>query len=378
MILKRMLKEQYRMHASMYKGSYFKLFPFTVFLITFATLYPFRTYSNIPLQDINIGLTGFSVLLGLAAGMVGFSSRDEAQNLIGDRSLLVYTSRTLPVSRNKLLALFVLNDAIYYTIMFIVPLFAGFSLAYMSFAPLVLAELFGAFITGAVISLLFSRTGLKLPSVFNTTYTSERGALTSKTIQDVSRSAGGVFKIFATLLLLTGAYWLAVRNLPFEMVFMQNPLLTYSVLLGMSTISVYNWVNRFDELSDYLHLPVDRERVLHSKHRAFVFLAFPMTTLFLLVSSYYYQGQLGLALLSLYSSIFISLSLVSYLTGLSPNSELYDSKVFLKYVVLNSVLLLPLAVSTIILDFIGVYVFVGITGVSVGISALLLRSSLNS
>lgn len=378
MILKRMLKEQYRMHASLYKGSYFKLFPFTVFVITLATLYPFKAYSNIPLQDITIGLTGFSVLLGIAAGMVGFSSRDEAQNLIGDRSLLVYTSRTLPISKNKLLGLFVLNDAIYYTLMFIIPLFAGFSLAYMSFAPLVLAEIFGGFILGAIVSFLLSRTGLRIPSIFNTAYTSERGALTSKTIQDVSRSAGGIFKIFATLLLLTGSYWLAVRNLPFEMVFMQNPLLTYSVLLGMSTISVYNWVNRFDDLSDYLHLPIDRKMVLKSKHRAFVFLSFPLTTLFLIASTYYYSGQLGLALLSLYSSIFISLSLVSYLTGLNPNSELYDSKVFIKYLVLNSILLLPLAVSTIILEFIGISVFLGITGISVGVAALLLRRSLNT
>lgn len=376
MILKRMLKEQYRMHANMYKGSYFKLFPLTVFLVTLATLYPFRIYSNIPQADITVGLAGFGAVLGIAAGLVGFSSRDEARNLIGDRSLLIYTSRTLPVSRKKLLGLFVLNDAIYYSIMFVIPLFAGFSAAYMTFAPMVLLQVFGAFLGGALLSLILARTGIELPSLFKTTYTSERGALTSKTIQDVSRSAGGVFKIFATLLLLTGAYWMAVIHLPFETVFMQNPLVTYSVLLGMSTISVYNWVNRFDDISDYLHLPVDREMVLHAKHRAFVFLAFPLTTLFLVVSSIYYSGALGLALLTLYSSIFISLSLISFLTGLNPNSELYDSKVFIEYVVLNSLLLLPVAVASILLEFIGVYIFVGLTGVAVALSGVLLWRSL--
>jgi len=378
MILKRMLKEQYRMHADMYKGSYFKLFPLTVFLVTLATLYPFRMYSDIAQADMVLGLAGFGALLGIAAGLVGFSSRDEAKNLIGDRNLLIYTSRTLPVSQRKLLGLFVLNDAIYYSVMFVLPLFAGFSAAYMTFAPLLLLQIFGAFLIGALASLILARTGIEIPSLFYTVYTSERGPLTSKTIQDVSRSAGGVFKIFATLLLLTGAYWMAVIHLPFETVFLQNPLVTYSVLLGMSTISVYNWVNRFDELSDYLHLPVDREMILHAKHRAFVFMSFPLTTTFLLVSSYFFTGNLALGLLSLYSSIFISLSLVSFLTGLRPNSELYDSKVFIEYVVLNSLLLLPIAVASILLEFIGNMVFIGLTGVSVGLSAILLWRSLKA
>lgn len=376
MILKRMLKEQYRMQADLYKGRYFKLFPVTVFLISLATLYPLKIYSDMTISGVAAGLTGFTALLGLAAGMVGFSSRDEVRNLIGDRSLLVYTSRTLPISRNKLLGLFVLNDAIYYSLMFILPLFLGFSIAYSVFAPLVIFQAFIAFILGALASFIISRTGIHLPSVFKTFYVSERGALTSKTIQDVTRSAGGLFKIFFSLLLLTGAYWFAVLKLPFEQVFMQNPLVTYSVLLGMSTISVYNWVNRFDELQDYLHLPIDREMLLKSKYRAFLFLALPLTTLFLVVSTYFYPGQLAISLFTLYSSIFVSLSLVSYLTGLKPNSELYDSKVFLKYVVLNSILLLPIAVSSIVLQFIGIPVFIGITVICVFVSGLLMYRSL--
>jgi hypothetical protein len=371
-----MLKEQYRMQADMYKGRYFKLFPLTVFLITLSLLYPLKLYSDIAVSGVATGLTGFTALLGLAAGMVGFSSRDEARNLIGDRSLLVYTSRTLPLSRKKLLGLFVINDAIYYSLMFILPLFLAFSISYSTFAPVLFFQVFAAFIIGSLASFIVSRTGIRSPSVFTTSYVSERGALASKTIQDVTRSAGGLFKIFFTLLLLTGAYWLAVLNLPFEQVFMQNPLVTYSVLLGMSTISVYNWVNRFDELQDYLHLPVDREMLIKSKYHAFMFLALPLTTLFLVVSTYFYPGQLAISLLTLYSSMFVSLSLVSYLTGLNPNEELYDSKVFLKYVVLNSVLLLPIAVSSIILQFIGVPIFLGITGLCVLVSGFLMYLSL--
>jgi hypothetical protein len=378
MILKRMLKEQYRMQADMYKGRYFKLFPLTVFAITLVTLYPFRIYSELAATEVTLGLTGFSVLLGLAAGMVGFSSRDEAENLIGDRSLLVYTSRTLPISQNKLLGLFVLNDAIYYSLMFIIPIFAGFSVAYMVFMPIVVLEIFAGFLGGAVVSFILSRTGMHSPSLFNLSYVSERGALTSKTIEDVSRSAGGLLKIFFTLLLLTGVYWLAVLNLPFEKVFMQNPLITYSVLLGMSTISVYNWVNRFDEEQDYLHLPINREMLVKSKFRAFVFLSVPLTTLFLGVSAYFYSGQFALSLLALYASTFVSLSLVSYLTGLNPNSELYDSKVFLKYVVLNSFLLLPIAVTSIVLQYLGTPVFIGVIAVCVTVSGLLMYRGLKS
>jgi hypothetical protein len=378
MILKRMLKEQYRMQADMYKGRYFKLFPLTVFAITLVTLYPFRIYSELAATEVTLGLTGFSVLLGLAAGMVGFSSRDEAENLIGDRSLLVYTSRTLPISQNKLLGLFVLNDAIYYSLMFIIPIFAGFSVAYMVFMPIVVLEIFAGFLGGAVVSFILSRTGMHSPSLFNLSYVSERGALTSKTIEDVSRSAGGLLKIFFTLLLLTGVYWLAVLNLPFEKFFMQNPLITYSVLLGMSTISVYNWVNRFDEEQDYLHLPINREMLVKSKFRAFVFLSVPLTTLFLGVSAYFYSGQFALSLLALYASTFVSLSLVSYLTGLNPNSELYDSKVFLKYVVLNSFLLLPIAVTSIVLQYLGTPVFIGVIAVCVTVSGLLMYRGLKS
>ncbi|MFT4868570.1 MAG: hypothetical protein ACI83Q_000174 [Colwellia polaris] len=378
MILKRMLKEQYRMQADMYKGRYFKLFPLTVFAITLVTLYPFRIYSELAATEVTLGLTGFSVLLGLAAGLVGFSSRDEAENLIGDRSLLVYTSRTLPISQNKLLGLFVLNDAIYYSLMFIIPIFAGFSVAYMVFMPIVVLKIFAGFLGGAVVSFILSRTGMHSPSLFNLSYVSERGALTSKTIEDVSRSAGGLLKIFFTLLLLTGVYWLAVLNLPFEKVFMQNPLITYSVLLGMSTISVYNWVNRFDEEQDYLHLPINREMLVKSKFRAFVFLSVPLTTLFLGVSAYFYSGQFALSLLALYASTFVSLSLVSYLTGLNPNSELYDSKVFLKYVVLNSFLLLPIAVTSIVLQYLGTPVFIGVIAVCVTVSGLLMYRGLKS
>jgi hypothetical protein len=203
------------------------------------------------------------------------------------------------------------------------------------------------FVTGIVAALLIARISLLLPST-NFVEAGFLPALERKSVLDVFRSTGGIVKILFSLGVLTGFYWTTVLYFPFARPLLGNPLLSYSVLLGTVSLTVYNWLNRFDSLEEYEYLPVGFSELLDAKIHSFFMLSAPLTALLLLISYGFYPGDLLLAFVAALATQVYTSGIAAKLTGLEPNSRLFDTSVFLKYLVANSIVVLPLLILSIV------------------------------
>lgn len=129
-ILKSMIKEEWRIHSSLFGSFMFALFPIILVLITFAGSLMLPILQEIiPTNQILIILNYAFILFGLSIGSFGLFGREIMNRRFGQASLVAYSSRSLPVSERKIFTNFLVKDIIYYFILWILPFVVGFSLA---------------------------------------------------------------------------------------------------------------------------------------------------------------------------------------------------------------------------------------------------------
>ncbi|MFB6291962.1 MAG: hypothetical protein ABEI58_01050 [Candidatus Nanohaloarchaea archaeon] len=348
-MIRRMIKEEWRMHSAIYRGRSFAFFPLLVFMFSLTFTWLTVNYSTLEAAALGNALEGLGVFLGLAVGSVGFSSMDAMRNVLGPMNLLVYSSRTLPVSERKLLFDFIVKDILYYTALFILPVSLGVVIPAGTGTVSSAFNMFSWFLAALLISVAVARSSLRLPStnILNYRRMKRFRPLTSKSVLDVARSSGGLLKVVFSLAVLTGFYWFTVLYFPVTRLFLENPLLSFSAVVGILNLSIYNWINRFDSIQDYLYLPVVTESLLEAKKQAFVLISVPMTFAAIMVSYVFYPGNLLLGLATGLSMTFYTLFVASWLTGLHPNERLFDSRVFLKYLAANSLAVVPVLIFTV-------------------------------
>jgi hypothetical protein len=170
--------------------------------------------------------------------------------------------------------------------------------------------------------------------------------LARKSVLDVSRSSGGLFKILMSMFVLLGLYWYIVNYVPIASYLLSNPLLSFSVILGMMSVTIYNWLNTYDEASDYLHLPIDESELLESKFQAFKVIALIVILPFLAVSAVLYGGNILLATVIALTTAYYVGSVTMYEAGLNPNERMIEGWTFLKFLVLVNALVIPLLALT--------------------------------
>ncbi|QSG06877.1 putative membrane protein, predicted permease [Halapricum desulfuricans] len=135
-LLRAMIEEEWRLHADLFGGRRFGAFPVAVAAIAAGAFWLLSAVGTNPVT-IAAGLHALVGFFGLQVGTIGLVGRDAMRDVLGDVTLLVFSSRTLPVSRRRLLATFVLKDLLYYSALFLAPI----ALAY---APLALTAGDGA------------------------------------------------------------------------------------------------------------------------------------------------------------------------------------------------------------------------------------------
>lgn len=339
-----MLKEEWRMHSELFHGGSFAIFPLMVFLISLTGSYGLIELSTLGIDTLIQMLGALGVFMGLSVGAIGFWSKDAMENVLGPVNLLIYSSRTLPVSSTKLLASFLIMDTIYYTAFFLIPFAAG---AFLISGFTVLSGiglLFLGFLTGLLSALVLSSVSTRLPNS-GLKYSNRVDPLTDKTLIDVIRSTGGIMKVIFSLAVLSGLYWFLILYFPFASKFLQNPVISFGILIGTVSLTVYNWINRFDEANQYVYLPVNSGMLLESKQKAFMLVSVPLTSVFLVLAFILYPLsyiEAGFSIMASLSTQVYTVGLGSYLTGLKPNYRLFDTRVFLKYLIGNSILILPM------------------------------------
>ena len=150
-----MLREEWRLHAELFGGGRFAVFPFFVAgLAAGATWLLVNT--GTPIEDVVAGLHALVLVFGLHTGTIGFVGHDAIRNLLGDVTLLVFSSRTLPASPRRLVGILLLKDAVYYAGLFLLPLSLGIAVVagagFLPRLPLLWLTLTATFVLGVLVT----------------------------------------------------------------------------------------------------------------------------------------------------------------------------------------------------------------------------------
>jgi len=122
-----MMKEEWRVHSTMFGSLNFALFPVMILAIGFMGTFLLPLISaSMPLGDLVILIHAQYLMLGFMVGAFGLLGNEVMNRRFGQASLLAFSARTLPLSPRYIFSIFVLKDTLYYFILWIFPLGAGF------------------------------------------------------------------------------------------------------------------------------------------------------------------------------------------------------------------------------------------------------------
>jgi hypothetical protein len=437
-IFKSMIKEEWRMHSSLFGHSGFALFPIFIFLFTFFVSLVLPVFREIFTDaQIALGMHYFFLLVGSMVGAFGLMGREFMNRRFGQASLIAYSSRVLPVSERFIFANFLGKDVVYYFILYILPFVAGFALAaefvhagnfgVLSTLLTLLLTLSLSFMIGIstvfFLSTIYAHSGkilliclfvtsflllhisgnlnqdtlYSLPSLSFFFFPSENqfllsgvlilvpsvlsliflkvdfpqaqksfsnsfsklcrhlgsyryAAFVAKDSLDLKRSEGGLGKIIFSFVLPLLLVWTLLSALGKVMPALST-LTLFALVLGVLSSSMYNWLTEYDIFSSYAFLPLKVSDMIKSKLNSYLILNLvPLVILILLALEKDPSSLIPSMLLFLTISLYM-VSVLVYLTGLSPSINLYNGKTFAVYIFS----VMPLLMLNIILSMFGPY-----------------------
>ncbi|MCU0629560.1 MAG: hypothetical protein MUF37_00165, partial [Methanoregulaceae archaeon] len=172
-----MMKEEWRLHSTMFGSISFALFPVLIFGIVFMSSFLLPLFRAVlTAGDLALITTGVFLLLGVMVGGFGLLGNEVMNRRFGQMSLLAYSARSLPLSERYIFTNFVVKDIVYYLFLWVLPFVLGFAVAspfigvpslypLLLFAGLTLTFLFGL---SAIffLSTVYSRSKLALAVIF--------------------------------------------------------------------------------------------------------------------------------------------------------------------------------------------------------------------
>jgi len=124
-----MMKEEWRIHSTMFGSLNFALFPVMICAIAcMGTFLLPLIQTSMPVRDLVILIHTQYLMLGFMVGAFGLFGNEVMNRRFGQASLLAFSARTLPVSPRYIFTIFVLKDTIYYFFLWIFPFGTGFLL----------------------------------------------------------------------------------------------------------------------------------------------------------------------------------------------------------------------------------------------------------
>jgi hypothetical protein len=181
-------------------------------------------------------------------------------------------------------------------------------------------------------------------------------AFVAKDLLDLKRSEGGFGKLIFSFLLPAALIWLLLSALERVLPALNTPIL-FSLVLGVLSSSMYNWLTEYDIFASYAFFPLKVSDMIRSKLNSYLSLNLvPLILLFLLILKKDPAVLLPALLLFIPVSLYM-VSVLIYLTGLSPSVNLYNGRTFALY----TFSVMPLLLLNIILSMLGSnYVFVNL------------------
>jgi len=125
-----MVKEEWRMHSTMFGSLSFALFPVMIFGIAFmgSFLIPLMR-TTLPSGNLTLIIHANYLMLGLMVGGFGLLGNEVMNRRFGQASLLSYSARSLPLSESFIFTNFVVKDTVYYFFLWVFPFGFGYLLA---------------------------------------------------------------------------------------------------------------------------------------------------------------------------------------------------------------------------------------------------------
>lgn len=125
-----MVREEWRIHSTMFGSLSFALFPFLIFGIAFMGSFLIPVVKRtLPLGNLAIIIHAMYLMLGLMVGGFGMLGNEMMNRRFGQASLLAYSARSLPISERNIFANFVVKDTVYYFFLWVFPFAFGYILA---------------------------------------------------------------------------------------------------------------------------------------------------------------------------------------------------------------------------------------------------------
>jgi len=168
-----MLKEEWRIHSTIFGSLSFALFPVMIFGIAFMGSFLLPLFRAVlPGGDLATIIHALFLLLGIMVGAFGLIGQEAMNRRFGQASLLAYSARSLPISEREIFCTFVVKDTVYYFILWVLPFVFGFAIATPFIGiPLVLPALLLLTLTLAFL------TGLSTVFFLSTVYARSKPAL---------------------------------------------------------------------------------------------------------------------------------------------------------------------------------------------------------
>jgi hypothetical protein len=125
-----MMKEEWRIHSTIFGSLSFALFPVMIAGIAFMSTFLLPLFGTvIPIVQLVLITHALFLLLGVMVGGFGLLGNEVMNRRFGQASLLAYSARTLPLSERFIFLNFVIKDTVYYFILWVFPFVAGFGIA---------------------------------------------------------------------------------------------------------------------------------------------------------------------------------------------------------------------------------------------------------
>ncbi|WP_321507139.1 hypothetical protein [uncultured Methanoregula sp.] len=172
-LFRNMVKEEWRMHSTMFGSLSFALFPVMIFGIAFMSsfLLPLLR-TSLPAGNIALMTHASFLMLGFMVGAFGLLGNEVMNRRFGQASLLAYSARSLPLSGQFIFLNFVVKDLIYYFFLWVFP----FGLGYILASPFIGVPLAGALLLLLTLTLSFL-FGLCVVFFLSTVYARSRALL---------------------------------------------------------------------------------------------------------------------------------------------------------------------------------------------------------
>ncbi len=177
---------------------------------------------------------------------------------------------------------------------------------------------------------------------------SKYSGLMAKEIIDIKRSNTGVkmfFSFLMPLIFMTGFFWFIEENISVGF----NSI-SYAVFIGFFSLVVYSWLNNIDFQGFFAVLPVTVPDLIKTRVFIHITIVSCFSTIFI-TSVGFLSNEINLIPIALLVGFTVSLYMVmgvAYLTGLRPNTYLFNPKIVAKFCVISVLPQMPLTIFSLI------------------------------